>query len=451
MMKTTPKNGTILLLLIGIAAFSCKKQLEVKSSSALEVPVSLSDFQSLMDNNNVMTQVWPLAGIAGGDEGIVSTANWQSAPLTPRNAYIWDRNVFNDNPRNDWSLAYTAIFYTNVVLEGIQKNGQHTADWNNIQGQASFFRGYAYYQLAQQFCKPYNVQSADTDPGLVLRNSSDLNVKPVRSTVAQTYARMIADLSAAVPLLPVTAVVKTRPCRSAAYAVLARVYLSMRDYPKAGLYADSSLKLNSQLLDYNAIKVTTSPSFTRFNTEVLLHTLSTPIAMLLSPKCTVDTTLYRSYETGDLRKILFFQLQAGTSNYTFKGSYDGTISLFNGPATDEMYLVRAESAARAGNKDAAMADLNTLRQNRFAKAAYQPLSASDAAQALTLVLTERKKELLFRGLRWSDLRRLNQEPALADTLKKIVNGQTYTLPPNDARYTLPLPLVVISDTGMAQN
>ncbi|WCT14427.1 RagB/SusD family nutrient uptake outer membrane protein [Mucilaginibacter jinjuensis] len=450
-MKKMKRYQTVILLLIGLAAFSCKKQLDVKSSSALEVPVTIADFQSLMDNNNVMTQIWPFAGIAAADEGFVSTANWQSSTLTPRNAYIWDRNVFNENPRNDWSLAYTVIFYTNVVLEGVQQYGQHTAEWNNIQGQASFFRGYAYYQLAQQFCKPYNAQSADTDPGLVLRNSSDLNVKPVRSTVAQTYARMIADLSAAVPLLPTTAVVKTRPCKSAAYAVLARIYLSMRDYPNAGLYADSSLKLNSQLLDYNTVKVGTSPSFTRFNAEVLLHTLSSPVGLELSPKFAVDTTLYRLYEAGDLRKVLFFQVQAGTTYYTFKGSYDGTVNLFNGPATDEMYLIRAESSARSGKLDAAMADLNTLRQNRFTKAAYLPLAATDAVQALSLVLTERRKELLLRGLRWSDLRRLNQEAALAITLKKVVNGQTYTLPPNDPRYTLPLPLAVISDTGMAQN
>jgi tetratricopeptide (TPR) repeat protein len=450
-MKIAKKNISLILLLMAITNASCKKQLDVKSSSALEVPVSLADFQALMDNNNVMTFLWPFAGIAGGDEGIVSTANWQSATLTQRNAYIWDPNVFNDNPRNDWSLPYTAIFYTNVVLEGVQKNGQGTADWNNIQGQAAFFRGYAYYQLAQQFCKPYNAGSAASDPGLVLRNSSDLNAKSVRSSVAQTYARMIADLTASIPLLPLTPLVKTRPSRPAAYAALARVYLSMRDYRNAGLYADSSLKLNSQLIDYNTVKVTGSPSFTRFNVEVLLHTLSTSTAMLLPPKLTVDTTLYRSYTAGDLRKTLFFQAQSGTPNFTFKGSYDGTVSLFNGPATDEMYLIRAESAARAGNIDAAMADLNTLRKNRFTKAAYQPLTAADGTAALALILTERRKELLLRGLRWTDLRRLNQEPAMAITIKKMVNGQTYTLPPNDPRYTWPIPQIVITTTGIAQN
>jgi tetratricopeptide (TPR) repeat protein len=449
--KITTLNIRFIIMLFCLIGISCKKQLDVKSSSALEVPVSLADFQALLDDYNVMMQTWPFAGIAGGDEGIVSTANWQAASLTQRNAYIWSREVFNDNRLNDWSFPYTVVFYTNVVLEGVQRNGQGTADWNNVRGQASFFRGYAYYQLAQEFCKPYNAESAATDAGLVLRNSSDLNAKSVRSTVAQTYARMIADLSAAASLLPVTALVKTRPSRPAAYAILARVYLCMRDYTKAGLYADSSLKLNSQLLDYNTIKVTNSPSFTRFNAEVLFHTISVPTTILLPPKLTIDTALYRSYGTGDLRKALFFQAQSGTTNFTFKGSYDGTTNLFNGPATDEMYLIRAESAARAGNADAAMADLNTLRKNRFTKVTYQPLAATDGTQALALILMERKKELLLRGLRWTDLRRLNQEPALAVTLKKVVNGQTYTLPPNDPRYTWPIPQLVITDTGIAQN
>jgi tetratricopeptide (TPR) repeat protein len=451
MNRPTYRYTWIVLLFLSATYVSCKKALEVKSASDLQVPVSAADFQALLDNTSVISQNWPYAGIAGADESFVTDATWQSASVTERNAYIWDRNVFNDLPRNDWSLPYTVIFYANVVLEGVQQNGTGINEWNNIRGQASFLRGYAYYQLAQEFCKPFDQNSAGTDPGLVLRQSSDLNVKSLRSTVAQTYEAIIADLSKAVPLLPVTAVTKTRPNKGAAYAMLARTYLAMANYPKAGLYADSSLRLNAALIDYNTVTPGNGSPFRRFNDEVLFHTISVPKTMLLPPRLLVDTNLYAAYENGDLRKTLFFRPVAGTKWFNFIGSYDGSANLFNGPASDEMYLVRAEAAARSGHVNAALADLNTLRKNRFSTALHVPLDAASPAQALSLVLLERRKELLLRGLRWTDLRRLNREPAWAVTLKKQVGGMDYELPPNDSRYIWPIPQQVITDTGIAQN
>jgi tetratricopeptide (TPR) repeat protein len=430
---------------------SCKKQLDEKSSSALQVPSSTADFQALMDNTTRLSQIWPYAGIAGSDETLVSTDSWASTSLTERNAYIWERNVFNDNPRNDWSLSYSAIFYANVVLEGVDQYGQNTSEWKHIKAQAAFFRGYAYYQLAQEFCNAYDTRTAQTDPGLVLRNSSDLNERSVRSTVAQTYERIITDLAASVPSLPLTALVKTRPNKAAAYAMLARTYLSMGVYDKAGAYADSSLQLNSKLMDYKTITSGVGQPFPRFNDEVLFHTISLPINILLPPRLTVDVDLYGSYENGDLRKSLFFKPAAGTDRFSFNGSYDGSVSLFNGPATDEMYLIRAEAAARSGSMTTALADLNTLRKNRYAATSYTPVGGLTQSQALSLILLERRKELLLRGLRWTDLRRLNKEPALAITLKKVINGKTYELPPGDPRYTWPIPQQVINDTGIAQN
>lgn len=70
---------------------------------------------------------------------------------------------------------------------------------------------------------------------------------------------------------------------------------------------------------------------------------------------------------------------------------------------------------------------------------------------LQWILTERRKELLFRDLRWMDLKRLNKEPAYETMLIRTFNGVTYTLKPNDPRYALPLPRNVINLTGMSQN
>ncbi len=106
---------------------------------------------------------------------------------------------------------------------------------------------------------------------------------------------------------------------------------------------------------------------------------------------------------------------------------------------DELYLVRAESYARAGNATAAMADLNTLLRTRWQAGTYTDMVAASPDDALAKILPERRKELLFRNIRWADLKRLNKDTRFAVTLSRTVNGTTYTLPPNDLRYQVLLP------------
>lgn len=164
-----------------------------------------------------------------------------------------------------------------------------------------------------------------------------------------------------------------------------------------------------------------------------------------SPEYAVDDSLLKMYEEADLRKTAFFK-----TNMTLKGSYTGSTNRFNGLATDEQYLIRAECSARNALVGPAMEDLNKLRKHRYDIASYSDLSAATAEEALKLVLKERRKELIFRGLRWSDLRRLNQEGA-GITLVRQLNGQAYVLPPGDPKWTFPIPDEVVSLSGIIQN
>jgi tetratricopeptide (TPR) repeat protein len=343
------------------------------------------------------------------------------------------------------------VFYANLVLEGTAGYGDGSTAWRNVQGQAAFFRGYAYYALGQEFCKTYDGQTANTDAGLVLRASSDLNAKSVRFTVSQSYRQIISDLTLAAAALPVDVVAKTRPGKAAAFAMLARAYLVMGDYTNAYTYADSCLRLNGKLMDYNQLTAGSAASFKRFNDEVIFHAVLSSAPVLLAPRYLVDTSLYASYAAGDLRKTLFFKKAATKPYFNFNGSYDGTTALFSGLATDELYLLRAEAAARSGKITAALADLNLLRKNRYSAASYLPLSSTDASEVLGWILAERRKELVLRGQRWTDLRRLNREEAYRKTVVKLVNGQRYELPPGDARYVFPIPRSVVAETGIAQN
>ena len=77
--------------------------------------------------------------------------------------------------------------------------------------------------------------------------------------------------------------------------------------------------------------------------------------------------------------------------------------------------------------------------NRFEKETFVQQRSDNSQEVLTWILEERRKELYLRGLRWEDLRRLNQDFRFEQTLSRKVNGQIYKLKPNSNRYVWPIP------------
>lgn len=440
---------TLLLLILQ----SCGKDwLEAKPDKSLVVPESIKDYQLVLDNVTLFNtlQACGLAEMSAGDF-YITDANWSLITVSQeRAAYTWGRteDFYNGVPSVDWDNAYKRILNTNVVLAGIEKIKpleSEQQDWNNVKGSALFYRAFDFFNLAQVYCVAYNSTSANTDLGVPLRLDYDVNIKLKRSTLQQTYDQIIADLEAAAVLLGTKPLFKTRPSKESAYALLARTYLSMENYERAGHYADLALQIQAELVDYSKLNANASFPIARFNAEVIFHStfyygIFNPARMLVVPD------LYNEYTLGDLRKNVFFN----ASNQNFKGSYNGDRTLFGGLATDEMYLIRAEAKARVGVLPEALTDLNTLRKSRWT-GLYADLNSIDQATVLGYVLKERRRELLFRGIRWSDLRRLNRDSRFAVTLIRSIKGTTYTLQPNDKRYVLPIDEEEIRLSGIQQN
>lgn len=442
---------------------SCKKYLSIKPDKVSFIPSTLDDLQNILnDDRHINEFCYPWHSELAADNYYLSYTDWASMySLSERNTYIWNDDG-NDAVGGfaggttlvQWDNCYLIVLYANTVLDNIKNisiTSVNKADWNRVKGEALFFRGYAFYHVAELWSKPYNLATASTDLGIPLRLNSSIDEVSVRSTLEQTYHQIISDLTEAASLLPVTSLYPTLPNKPAAFGALARVCLFMRDYVHAGLFSDTCLQLYNSLLDYNSLNTAAAYPIATFNKEVIFH--NTTYSSLFVGLGKIDSLLYQSYAVNDRRKGIFFK-NNGDNTYSFKGTYDGTIGptglgCFNGIATDEMYLVRAECAAHAGDKDSAMNDLNRLLIKRFAPP-FTAFTATTAADALDQVLTERRKELLFRGLRWSDLRRFNLEGANI-TLKRILNGQTYTLAPNDPRWIIPIPQTVINFTGIQQN
>ena len=184
-----------------------------------------------------------------------------------------------------------------------------------------------------------------------------------------------------------------------------------------------------------------------FNVEITFWAGMTYEYHLIPAK--IPRMVYESYLENDLRKDVYFTEDA-ENQILFTGYYNNE----NGPsvavAVDELFLTAAESYARMNQVSEAMAKLNQLLFTRWKTGTYVNFTAANKEEALANILSERRKELLLRGLRWADLKRYNRDGANI-TLRRTVNGQNFVMPPNDPRYAIAIPEEIIEITGIPQN
>ena len=452
------KNLQIAGLILLSISTSCKKYLDKVPDKSLSVLTEISQYQQLIDNQNLYQQMANLTEF-GADNFYLLEKDWNSRVNIFKNAYTWEKDIYegNDGQNQDWSYPYSAIYYSNVLLEGltnIKPNSGEISQYNNIKAQGLFLRAFSHYQLTETYGQPFRPASASTDLGIPLRLSQDLTVTVQRTSVQQTYKQIMDDLKQALNLCSPAyqSTNRIRPSKAMIHAMLSRVYLAMQDYNNCRSHADSSLNLYSKLIDYNSLSTSSNAPFPfPDNEEVLFAAKRLNGSYIFSPTCIIDSNLYRSYSDDDLRKTLFFALSQPAKTPYLKAMYSGSAVPFVGLATDEVLLNRAECLARAGNTIPAMDDLNALLLKRFKTGKFTALTANSPDEALTLILTERRKELLFRGIRWTDLRRLNQDEKTAVTLKRNIAGKEYLLTPNDPKYTYPIPQGEIQLSGIQQN
>lgn len=450
--------GVLVRIIILFAALNCilyfpgcKKYLEAKPDKSLVTPKSIKDLQLLLDNVALYTG-YPSSGELGADNHFIPDDSYGSMVDDERNNYIWLEQT--TATETEWQNTYRVVFSANVALQALKELPANTGakeENDNVKGSALFFRAYGFGALAQVYAPQYTAQSANTNYGIPLKLTADIEDETKRSTVQETYDRIINDAKESIDLLPNTIAYKTRPSKPAAYGLLARTYLVMGNYDSAGRYADLCLQQYDTLFRFSTLILTgTGSPFGILNKETIFYAEARSGSGFSNGR--IDSTLYASYGNNDLRKTAYFR-DRGSNQYSFKGFYSRSTSImFHGIATDEMLLIRAECKARLGKAIEAMQDLNFLLETRWAKNTFVPLVASAPEEALDIILRERRKELLFRpSSRWNDLRRLNLNPVYAKTVVRKIKGQLYELPPNDPRYTLLIPASVIGITGIEQN
>ncbi|MEJ2881408.1 RagB/SusD family nutrient uptake outer membrane protein [Pedobacter sp. GR22-6] len=456
------KNWIFIIGIAGCFAIqSCKEEfLDKKPSSDIITPTTLAELRGLLENEGPINKTAGLPQISADEYNVVSTESYLALPTAiERNAYIWTKDLYEDEQVLDWEVPFKSIFIANSVLDVLRsKNFTDKTESDRVKGWALFVRAWAYFDLARNFCKTYNPETAPTDLGLPIRLSAGIDVINQRSSLQLTMDQVLSDLSASSQLLApnIQILNKNRPSKAAAFALKARIYLYMGNYQAANRYCDSTLIINNKLIDYNSVSKTASFPFSANAEEVIyfathIVAYSSNITSRTSTSYEVKPELYQLFHENDLRKQLFFKPNA-LGKITMKPGY---ISIggypFTGLATDEIYLIKAECLARNGSGTEALNFLNALLLKRYANSArFEPISSGDPATILSLVIQERRKQLIWRSVRWSDLKRYNRDGANI-ILSRTINNSTYTLPANDPRYVFPIPNQEIRFSNIEQN
>lgn len=444
-----------------LPVMGCKKELNEKPNSTVLEPTTPGQLHGLLDNPEVFSFGHTL-GLVSADEFYFTPDCYTGLPPTMQHLYTWEKYPFDSAEIHyDWKRFYLQIYYANIALEGVNRliaasNGDR--DLDKIKGDALFKRALAFYHLLGLFAPAYNKATAASDLGIPLKLKSEEEQVITRATVQVCYGRIVSDLKEAIDLLQFRPDPRhrNRASRVAAEALLARVHLCMSNWPEAALEAGAVLQRYDSLINYNNVDSSTLVPFPEDNKEVI-YPLKAPegqfenalVAALPTAGAIVDSNFIRSYNANDLRLTLYFHPRQKI--WVVRPSYAGTFTPFEGICTSEVYLTLAESNARMGRQDTALFYLEKLLRNRLKTGAALNLPGFNQPDSiLDRIISERKKELAFRGQRWFDIKRLNRQ---GSTIKqeRLMGGQIITLGANDLRYALLLPKPTVSKYNLQQN
>lgn len=440
--------------IVAILCISCSKLLDEKTDIKMVIPETLADAELLLNDYTTMNTGFPAFGEISSENYYITDEIFDgSLNIDQQNFYKWADQPYNDAMA--WQRSYKAVFNANQVLDMLSKlpAGQDIEQKNKLLGAAHFYRAFAFQQIAEVFAPSYQESTATTDMGIPIRLDPAVDAVSKRSSLKKTFEQIIQDYKVAALHLSDQEIIIGRPIRASAYAGLARAYLTMSDFEYAYLFADSCLQLHPALMNFNVLDKDEDLPIPQYNEEILFLAMTGAAGPMSYINNMIDPPFYDSYQVSDLRRKIFFQEreeQVGT--YRYRGNYDRNKALlFIGLTSSEMYLIKAEAAVRLGKIKEALSTLNTLLSSRFTTNQYVPVKEVDPEKLLLLTLKEREKELLFRGRRWSDLKRLNQDPRFKKILKRFVKGIEYTLEPNSLKYAFRLPEPVVNIGNIPQN
>jgi hypothetical protein len=344
-----------------------------------------------------------------------------------------------DNLQNTslYNAGYTLIHTANALLSGLDGATKITAGTKaELRGEAEFTRALVYFYLVNLYGDVPLVTTTDYAASAVLP----------RATTAAVYRQIVADLADAQQVLPINYLTtaaylndRTRPNRTAATALLARVYFYLGQWTQADSAASAVINNPLYRLEPSLDSIFLSGSREAiWQLQPMHENMATaeglsflPVVPGFPPFYVLTDLLLSSFESGDQRKIHWTVKAANGKVYPYKykrAVYDPSRIEYNMVMRlGEIYLLRAEARASAGNSMGAAADLNLIR-NRAGLAAT---TATDGADLLPAIRHERQIELSVEwGQRWLDLKRSGQADAVlgADKVGWTAKAVLYPIP-----------------------
>ncbi|HLR49803.1 MAG TPA: RagB/SusD family nutrient uptake outer membrane protein [Candidatus Sphingobacterium stercoripullorum] len=471
-MKTT---YFYILLLISLLSFqSCESYLDIKPKGYV-IPQTVEDFERILNDVSLTKFLSDGIEILSDDFYNPSLERDKNVDQVDYRLYAWLKDPYTTptdySYYSYWNMIYARIYQYNAIINGIDEAvGGSESRKKVAKARARLGRAMGYYYLVNIYSQPYNKESAKTDLGVPLIQTNSINDPiPSRGTVQETFDFIINDLNEAIVDLPSSSQSVFELNKASGYGWLARTLLIIGDFQGALNAAEEVLALNNTLVDYNTEYDIAVPSvgdpyyipkaghqFATIRSQPEnIHAITFDYTRGMAFQYVAKET-ESLFSENDLRRINITPNYAnledindwdGTYTYMGSTSYEYNVGI----ATPEMYLIKAESLARLNQTSDALTTLNKLRKHRILADAYEDFQTNNSIQAIKWTLEERRRELLFKGSRWFDMRRLNQDPDFGFTAKHYLkDGSFFELEPGNPRYVLTIPETALTD-GITQN
>ena len=425
----------IFILFVSSVFFAaCDKKLDLLPRQSVAEEIALTSDGNVKKVLNGAYDVLSFGSLYGGNLFLYSEllgANgeirWEGTFNEPRE--IFQKEIITTNAfiTTTWLQAYNTINISNNVLSAIDV--VNAVDQNRVKGEAEFIRGSLYFELVKLFAKPYSAGNTTSNLGLpiVLTPTREINEASYvpRSTVEQTYAQIIADLTDAESLLPTSNGVYAT--KSAAGAMLSRVYLQMARYADARDAANRAITAatGKSLASTYAAAFNNTANSTEyiFAMQVTAQDGANNMHLYWSiptfggrgGDVSVQASHLALYDPIDTRRTLFYSGAGAQRSGKWQLQYRNLPVI----RLAELYLTRAEANMRLGTSVGAtpLQDINRTRQ-RAGLPALVTVTLND-------ILLERRLELAHEGHRIHDIKRL----------MGTADGLAY----NDDKLVLPIP------------
>jgi starch-binding outer membrane protein, SusD/RagB family len=382
-------------------------------------------------------------------------------------------DVWLNNPTNSatavkglWAQGYSIINQCNLFIDGMNTKGTSVVGasiGNNYIAEARLIRALAYYNMLQHYAKPYG-DGNGSKLGLPLRLTglkgpglSDL----ARSTVAEVYTQIIADLDFAETNLPLTHTAAAnrviRAHRNTAIALKTRVYLSMRDYAKviseankiipaaAPFNATSGVAHSLQADITNVFKTPYQTSESVFSVPFTTTSGDNPgtqngLQGYYFASATGIGSIYSLNPSGIIANVgwtatdkrrTFIYTAASGKKYLNKFPVAAPADYTPIIRWSEVLLNLAEAKVRMSNivDLQSVALLNAVRNRSDATTTFTAGSFASSTALIDAIMTERRIEFLGEGLRINDIMRLMQTiPAKGTSGAKSPTDEGYIWP-----------------------